>query len=233
MLNFLSLALKYTFTSPVYITKNFNLPQSTMHHKTVGDMKLHIKSVLNIQTNNSTIDKYISKMFNVNNLNPTYVFKIPDGRNRTLILKNSDFKMPIYPNITNINKFNKNVIKPTPSNQHQVKVKSEEILDELWHEKLIFQRNLDEDSDDFENDNMRKILEENLKSEKDFTKFLNELNEDLEYKKVRKPKQIKNKNVKNNLKKQTPTDDEWSAFGLEGWSGLMTSSKDESTIRGR
>ncbi|XP_070503915.1 uncharacterized protein [Chironomus tepperi] len=178
-------------------------------HKNINDMRIHIKRALNIRSENSTLDEYISKVFNLQNLNPTYVFRMPDGNNRTLTFRKSDFISPVFPNITSISNLE--------SKRHQVNMKTEEILDELRHEKLIFQKNLDGNYEDVDyDDNMKNIVQENVKTEKDFETLLNELNEDLDYE-----DQLKKKDTKTTIVK-----DEWSELGLDGWSGLMTSSKD-------
>ncbi|KAL7022082.1 hypothetical protein ACKWTF_012127 [Chironomus riparius] len=219
-------ALKFTFTLPVHRTKNLNLSQMHGHHKNFNDMRMHIKHVLNIHYENSTLDEYISKVFNLQNINPTYVFQMPDGNNRTLTLRKSDFISPIFPNITNINKLTKVNLKPTSSNRQQIKMKSEEILDELRNEKLIFQKNLDGNFDDVDyDDNMKMIVQKNVESEKDFETLLNELNEDLDYEDAKKEKNYLNQSQKKNTK-TTTVKDEWSELGLDGWSGLMTKSKD-------
>lgn len=218
-------ALKFTFTAPVNIVKNFNLPQNgNRYHRSISDMKNHIKKVLNMHILNSTLDKYLEKMFNLHNLNPTYVFRIPDGKNRTIVLRKSDFSVAIFPNITNLNKFKQTTqnIQPSPSTRHQVKLKSEEVLDELKHERLLFQKNLNGNFDDIDYDeNMRKIVEENVRSEKEFIKFMRELNEDLDDEELRKKFQQQNKNTKNGGR------DEWEELGLAGWSGAMSSNRHE------
>jgi hypothetical protein len=220
-------ALKFTFTSPVHTSKKINLPQIHSHHKNFNDMRIHIKRVLNIRSDNSTLDDYISKVFNLQNLNPTYVFRMPDGNNKTLTFRKSDFISPIFPNITNINKFTKeNLESSSSSNRHQVKMKSEEILDELRHEKLVFQKNLDGNFEDADyDDNMKKIVQENVKTEKDFETLLNELNEDLDYEDAKRDRKHSNQSKKKSFKAPTVKDG-WSELGLDGWSGLMTSSKD-------
>jgi len=219
-------ALKFTFTSPVHTSKKINLPSIHGHHKNVNDMRIHIKHVLNIRSENSTLDDYISKVFNLQNINPTYVFRMPDGNNKTLIFRKSDFISPIFPNITNTNKFTKVNLEPSSSKRHQVEMKSEEILDELRHEKLVFQKNLDGNFEDVDyDDNMKKIVQENVKTERDFETLLNELNEDLDYEDAKKDRKQSNQSKKKNIK-TTTTKDEWSELGLDGWSGLMTSSKD-------
>lgn len=152
------------------------------------------------------------------------MFRLPDGRNKTVMFKKSDFSVAIFPNITNVNKFKENVkLQTSSSNRHQVKVKSEEVLDELKQERLIFQKNLNGNlEDDDYDENMRNILDSNVKAEKDFIKFIRELNEDLDeddlHKKFNSQKEFKNgKNSK----------DEWGELGLDGWSGSMSANKDE------
>lgn len=115
-----------------------------LNMKTSNDMRVHIKNVLNVHPENSTIDKYISSLFNLNNMNPTYVFRLPDTKNRTLVLRKSDFTAAVFPNITNVNKFAKSSenLQASPSSKHSVKVKNDELLDELKHERFIFENNL-------------------------------------------------------------------------------------------
>lgn len=187
-------------------------------------MKTHIKHVLNIRSENTTLDEYISKLFNLQNLNPSYVFRLPGENNITLTLRKSDFIVPIFPNITNINRGTNTVL--VPSDRHQAKMKSEEIQDELRQEKLIFQKNLDGNFEDTDyDDNMKTIVQENVKTEKDFETLLNELNEDLDYEDVRTDRTNFNQSKRKNTKSSS-IKDEWSELGLDGWSGLMTSSKE-------
>lgn len=204
--------------------KNFQLPHNgNNYHRSISDMKNHIKKVLNMHIVNSSLDKYIDKMFNFHNLNPTYVFRIPGIANRTIIFRKSDFSIAIFPNITNINKFKQTSqpIQQSSSTQHQVKVKSEEVLEELKHERLIFQQNLNANYDDSDFDD---IVDENVRSEKDFINFMRDLNEDLDDDELKKKyhqnqgKKIKNERVKH---------DEWDELGLSGWSGSMSANKDE------
>jgi hypothetical protein len=105
-------------------------------------------------------------------------------------------------------------------------MKSDEIVNELRHEKLIFQKNLDGNFEDIDyDDNMKKIVQENVKSVKDFETMLNELNEDLDYEEAEESRKHLNQ-TKKKISKTTIGKDEWSELGLDGWSGLMTRSKD-------
>lgn len=203
-------------------------------------MRVHIKKVLNLHHENSTLDKYISSMFNLNNVNPTYVFRLPDKKNRTLVFRKSDFTAAVFPNITNVNKFAKSSekLQMSSSSKHPVKVKNEELLDELKHERFIFENNLSTSYDDYD-ETMKQIVDENVRSEKEFIQLMNELNEDLNDEDLREkyrqrltvpPVKAVNKKPgyggKITAKKKTE-EDEWDELGLSGWSGTMAGSKGE------
>lgn len=208
------------------MVKNFNLPHGhngNTYHRTINDMKNHIKKVLNMHVVNSSLDRYIENVFDFHNLNPTYMFRLPGGKNRTMIFKKSDFSIAVFPNITNVNKFKQNqALQGSSSNRHQVKIKSEEVLDELQQERLIFQKNLNGNlEDDDYDENMRNIIDSNVRAEKDFMKLMKELNEDLDEEELNKSYE----NYKNSRGKEVKN--EWDELGLSGWSGTMTSNKDE------
>lgn len=193
-------------------------------------MRVHIKKVLNMHIENSTIDKYISSIFNLNNVNPTYVFRLPDRKNRTLVFRKSDFTAAVFPNITNVNKFSKTNenLQASSSSKHPVKVKNEE-LDELKHERFIFENNLSVNFDDYD-DSMKQIVDENVRSENDFIKLMNELNEDLNQEDLREkyrqklPVKVAHKKPSYKSKKQSEEED-WEELGLSGWTGVVTGSK--------
>lgn len=195
-------------------------------------MRVHIKKVLNVQVNNSTLDKYISAIFNLNNVNPTYVFRLPDNRNQTLVLRKSDFSAAVFPNVTNVNKFKKpgDKLEMSSSIKHPVAVKSEESVDELKHEKRIFDNNINGNSED-EDDNMTHIVNENVRSEEDFMKFMNEMNEDLNDEDLRQSQHerlVQPPKKKKQQPKQKPSEeDQWEELGLSGWSGTVAGSKDQ------
>ncbi|CRL05185.1 CLUMA_CG018107, isoform A [Clunio marinus] len=197
------------------------------HHKTQSDMKFHIMKVLNMRSENSTLDRYVSSLFNLNNLNPTYIFRLPDKKNRTLVFRKSDFTTAVFPNITNVNKFTKSSerLQTSSSSKHQIKLKNDDFLDELKHERNIFDNNI---YDDYEE--MKKIVEENVRSEKDFIKLMTELNEDLNEEDYREKYHQSMNQKKSSHKKPSKTNhkiDEWEEFGLNGWSGAMVETKKE------
>jgi hypothetical protein len=189
------------------------------HQRALNDMKFHIKKVLNLHAiENSTIDKYISSMFNVHNENPTYVFELP-GKTR-VTLRRSDFSTAIFPNITNINKFTQNIsthhnLQESASVKRPVKVKNEESSsEEIRREKFLFENGFD----DYD-DNMKQVVEENVRSERDFIDLMNELNSNLEREEKIKPQHPKRSRLNDNK--------EWDEIGLSGWSGTMVKTKGE------
>lgn len=190
-------------------------------------MRVHIKKVLNVQLNNSTLDKYISSIFNLNNINPTYVFRLPDNQNnQTLVLRKSDFSAAVFPNVTNVNKFKKpaDKLQVSSSIKHPVAVKSEELADELKHEKRIFDNNINDDDDD----SMMHIVKENVRSELDFIKLMKEMNDDLNEADLRQSQHQKLvQTIKKKHKSVQKEEDQWEELGLTGWSGTVAGSKDE------
>jgi hypothetical protein len=236
-------AVKLAFSPPGLQLKGFHRSpglNSYFHHKTSNDMRIHIKTVLNMHPENSTLDNYISSLFNLNIVDPTYIFRLPDTKNRTLVFRKSDFSAAVFPNITNVNKFTKSSenLQASPSSKHSVKVKNDELLDELKHERFIFENNLGGDFD--YDDKMKNIVDENVRSEKDFIQLMNELNEDLNdddlkekyrqkltNKPVIKPVKVRSKpqgRVQKTKYKQSSEDDGWEELGLSGWSGSMSGS---------
>lgn len=233
-------AVKLAFVSPINLLKGFRQPSSLdyFHHKTSNDMKVHIKKVLNMHLENSTLDKYISSVFNLNNVNPTYVFRLPDKKNRTLVFRKSDFTAAVFPNITNVNKFQKPTekLQTSSSIKHPVKVKNQELIDELKHERLIFENNLSNNYDDYD-DSMKQIVDENVRTEKDFIQLMTELNDDLNEEDLRDKyhekltqssieplnrKPVTDGKVKTRKKNE---EEEWEELGLGGWQGTMSASK--------
>ncbi|XP_035781078.1 uncharacterized protein LOC118460686 [Anopheles albimanus] len=185
-------------------------------------MRNQIKHILNIDQENSTLDNYLLSLFNMENLNPTYVFLLPmDGKNhvRKLIYQRSDFEEADFPNITTVNKFTgRNPNRTTPS----VKPGGDMVL-----EKKIFEY-IDKDTMD---EGTAKVVEENVRTERNFIKFMDELNRDLEDEERRRM-------TKENVRKPASSPSSsaslftphatnpkytqsvgWEDLGLDGWAG--------------
>lgn len=181
---------------------------------------------------NSTLDKYISSIFNLNNVNPTYIFRLPDKskKNRTIVLRKSDFTSAVFPNVTNVNKFTSTTrnLEASSSSKHSVKAKNED-LEELKHERLIFENNVSNNYDDYDDSSMKHIVDENVRSEQEFIRLMNDLNEDLneeDFRQNYQQKLIKKPTGKKSAR-QKSEEEQWDELGLSGWSGNVAGSKDQ------
>ncbi|XP_062555059.1 uncharacterized protein LOC134220097 isoform X2 [Armigeres subalbatus] len=183
-------------------------------------MKDRIKKVLNVQSENNTLNEYILSVFNVENINPTYVFLLPSGEKNKihkLIYQKSDFLEAEYPNVTSLNKFKRslnssyNVISDT---------------DFLGQESKSSAKSADsEDAEDI----ALEIVADNIRTERNFIKFMDELNDDLEEELQRKALKYKQKSHSSLSPKKshlftpyTYVNSQtvgWDDLGLEGWSG--------------
>lgn len=142
------------------------------------DLRSYIKAALNVEQNNNTLDSIMSSAFNVDNPNPMYVFVLPVGlQNRTLVLRHSDFDHAIFPNISrlqrqimssNISRLYKlieNLDKPTwMSEQTETTTEFVFTIDDMHNEDL----------DEAES---MKVVEENVRTERNFYKFMHYLNQ--------------------------------------------------------
>lgn len=192
-------------------------------------------NVLNFQSDNSTaIDSFITAMFNLK-VNPSYVFRLPDSKyNRTIVYKKTDFLDAVFPNVTNINKFNKTSdnLQTSASQVHNYKAK-EDLNNELQHEKHFFDssRLYHEDLDE----NLIKVIEENVRTERNFIMFMDDLNQDLddEDKRITQKKKNASKPKSEAHKSQKQRDEEsyeWDLLGLSGWSGAVKDPVEQTSI---
>ncbi|XP_053670284.1 uncharacterized protein LOC128720630 [Anopheles nili] len=180
-------------------------------------MKNHIKRILNINDENSTLDSYLLSLFNTENLNPTYVFLLPmEGKNhvRKLIYQRSDFEEAEFPNITTVNKFTGKSNRTTAVSKPGV---------DMLLEKKIFEH-IEKDTMD---DGTRKVIEENVRTERNFIKFMDELNRDLEEEQNRR---MLKESMRKSATRTTTTlftpytyrntqTVGWDDLGLAGWAG--------------
>ncbi|ETN59206.1 hypothetical protein AND_009199 [Anopheles darlingi] len=186
-------------------------------------MRNQIKHILNIDQENSTLDNYLLSLFNMENLNPTYVFLLPmDGKShvRKLIYQRSDFEEADFPNITTVNKF-------TGRNPNRTALVAKPGGDMVL-EKKIFEY-IDKDTMD---DGTLKVVEENVRTERNFIKFMDDLNRDLEDEERRRMTKENLRNpvpspssaalftpyTSNHHHKYTPSVG-WEDLGLDGWAG--------------
>lgn len=133
---------------------------------------VHIKSVLNVK--NSTIDKHLLNFFNIDNPDPLYIFVLPDAtKNRTVVLRKSNFSPATFPNISILDKriqSHSSTFKSLPQSQ-LLPAESKRIQ----RSKLLL-----DDSSSVENDasteDEQNVVAENVRTEKNFFKFMDRLN---------------------------------------------------------
>lgn len=141
----------------------------------VTQLKDHIKFVLNIDDTNDSADDYILQTFNIFNPDPIYIFSLPDKFNHTLVLRRSNFSEISFPNMTALQTLQK-ILKTSKfrqflENDNNRKPKQ----DRQFLAK--YQRFISDESDLHEAENL-KIIEENIRTERNFFKFMDKLNED-------------------------------------------------------
>lgn len=154
-----------------------SLPPINRH--TINQLKNQIKYVLNIDlhTPNDTIDKYIIESFNLHNPDPTYVFVLPDASNQTLTFRRSNFSDISFPN-TSTQKILQNILKSSkfahlfPS--HDERLSKQLALDQRFFTK--YQQFMSTDMSDLHEAESLRIVEENVRTEKNFFKYMDKLN---------------------------------------------------------
>lgn len=131
---------------------------------------VHIKSALSVK--NTTIDKYILNFFNIDNPDPLYVFVLPDTtKNRTVVLRKSNFSPAIFPNISILDKriqWHSSTLKAVPPTHLPAE------------SKRIQRSRLPPDDSNVESvastEDEQYVVAENVRTEKNFFKFMDKLN---------------------------------------------------------
>lgn len=143
----------------------------------IENLKLHIKQVLNLELDNKTLDEYITQSFNIYNADPLYVFILPeDVQNKTIILRKSNFAEAIFPNVTALQKLRKIAMQTRFIQTESLRDKQDE---KLWKIDNYFKEKYEKfklnafDLGEAEN---LKIIEENVRTERSFMKFMDDLN---------------------------------------------------------
>lgn len=199
-------------------------------------MRAHVKSVLNISTNNfdDAIENNLMPQLNLENPNPTYIFILPEfAYNRTIKLHRSDFLTATYPNISygkRIYKKNSFGIHFDVFDKHSMSFEEIEMLNNIQSQK-IFQN----DFNNFEFDQYSNVINENLRTERNFVRMMVEVNnypetfteKSLKKSNVENEKHLKNSNYKYSFQQSNNHKDnvDWNSLGLEGWSGGLSEGK--------
>lgn len=237
--------LYYTLRAPPNenIKNDSIIIRSNFH--VVNKIKNHIKLVLNLEEQNSSIDEYIINSFNIYNPDPMYVFVLSENdSNRTVVLRRSNFSSITFPNITSLQRLH-TLVKDSKLAQYRLDHRTSKLTpkDVRFYAKLK-QLVLDDDLDEAES---LRIVEENVRTERNFFKFMDSLNDrdsndELDESSRRKHKytdyqsilkdihshdHLGNYKLINNAphyESEAPTPDEqitWDDLGLPGWAGSI------------
>lgn len=136
--------------------------------------------MLNLHTANDTIDKYIIDSFNVRNPDPMYVFVLPDASNKTLVFRRSNFSDISFPNTTklqNLQNFLKSSKFAHLFSNHDERMSKQLALDQRFFTK--YKQFMSSENDLHEAESLR-VIEENVRTEKNFFKFMNKLNDGID-----------------------------------------------------
>lgn len=157
-------SVHYTFGSKI---------NRQVHSKNVYNLKNQIKFVLNfgIQSKNDTVEKYIEETFNVHNPDPEYVFILPGTTNTTLVFHRSNFTDISFPNTTSIQVMY-NLLKNSKLSHERI---SKQFADERFFAK--YKEFMSSENDLHEAESL-KVIQENVRTEKNFLKFMEKINED-------------------------------------------------------
>lgn len=140
------------------------------------NLKNHIKRVLEFEETNNTLDKYIVNSFNLYNPDPFYVFVLPGDTNQTLVLRRSNFSEAIFPNVTALHMMRKlSLASHAYAKEHDydkklVKFHGKEVIPKVKLDQFM--------NGVYELDEAAsvRIIEENVRTERNFLQFMEGLN---------------------------------------------------------
>lgn len=159
--------------------KNLHTVTDRPKWRSINQLKNQIKFILNLnKSKNESIDRYIVETFNVFNPDPVYVFVLPDSSNSTLVFHRSNFSDISFPNTTSLQEIQKILrsskyahLFPSPDERSS----KDQALGESFFVKY---KQFISSENDFLEEKTLKIVEENSRTEKNFFKFMDKLNED-------------------------------------------------------
>lgn len=135
--------------------------------------------ILEMDKYNKTLENQLTSMFDLNNPNPSYMFILPGGSiNNTIILRKSDFTMPTYPNVTGLRRYQTNLkrsnfyVNVSPHKQPEPEVS------QIRHEDLTpsILAEFKSSGTNYGEPESVKIVAENVRTERNFVKFMDDLN---------------------------------------------------------
>lgn len=172
----------YTFGLKVNNSRLARSHVDRSNRHSINQLKNQIKFILNLDlhTRNESIDKYIIESFNIYNPDPVYVFVLPDDSNRTVVVRRSNFSDISFPNTTSLQTLHK-ILKSSklahlfPS-YDEYAPKQDAQDDRRFSVK--YKQFMSTENDLSEAESL-KVVEENVRTEKNFFKFMDQLNDDI------------------------------------------------------
>lgn len=173
---------RITITTGLPVTTSPPSTTTTTKRHYIADLKSHIKRVLNLESSDdASIDQYVANAFNVHNQDPLYVFVLPGIKNETVVLRRSYFDEAVFPNVTTLQILRKIAQQSKWLHSENATRKSEKIwkTDERFRVKY---EQFKQNANDLNEDESVEIVEENVRTERNFFKFMDTLNvnDDLE-----------------------------------------------------
>lgn len=149
------------------------LTKSLTRNSIVNVLKDHIKKVLNIDLTDQEADRYIVNTFRLDNPNPMYIFDLSNDQNDTVYFHRTDFTEAVFPNVSTLQKLRKIMIDSKLMPENDKDRRESRLIDEKFLFNFEKFKNSSISSD--ESDDM-KVVEENVRTEKNFFKFMDDLN---------------------------------------------------------
>lgn len=141
----------------------------------VNVLKDHIKNILNIDLTDQEADQYIVNTFRLDNPNPMYTFVLSDQHNDTIFFHRNDFTEAIFPNVTTLQKLRKIMIDSKLMPENVKDQRESRLIDEKFLFNFEKFKNMSHNSEYDDLDDV-KIVEENVRTERNFIQFMDNLN---------------------------------------------------------
>lgn len=181
----------------------------------VSSLRDHIQNILQMSDGN-----LLSSMFTIKSPNPAYIFQLPTSNyheTKSLVLRRSDFGPAIYPNVTELREYR------AKFGQFQSATPKWDADDRHGLSAQLV--NFKSSNPNLEDTVVQKVVEDNVKSERDFADFVADLNRNQErFSAINPTASASRRNSwKSRIKKkQQKQRVDWDSLGLPGWAGGLT-----------
>lgn len=155
---------------------NGRIRWSTSNRYAISRLRQHIETVLNLNEYDDDTSDLMDSL-NIHNPNPVYVFIIPgEHSNRTVAYRRSDFVYTAFPNTTILQHFHK-MLRESSFKPYIDAIDDQQMAKQLHVNNRRFLANYKEFiADHSDESNSLNAIEENVRTEKNFFKFMDEIN---------------------------------------------------------